>query len=113
MKQDGITVIGARCTDEDCDWGPYGTDDPTTWDIVESFRRDHEDETGHIVTVETVEQRTILANRSEMYGVTLNIAEKQGIEIYWMCPECERTAEELNAAKRCPDCDEPFREVLP
>lgn len=113
MKQDGRTVIGARCTTDGCEWGPLGTDDPTTWDIVERYRLDHEDETGHTVTVEAVRQRTILADRFAMRDATLDLAEEQNARIRWICPECKRDAEELEATKRCPDCGDPFREVVP
>lgn len=112
MQQDGALIIGARCTDDDCDW-LLGTDDPDHWDIIERLRLEHEDETGHQVTVETVRQQTILAEKMSMMDATLDIASEQDIEIDWICPECEQSAEDLGATKRCPECDEPFREVLP
>lgn len=113
MNQDGITVIGARCTAEDCEWPPLGTDDPHMWDVIETMRLEHEAETGHTVTVDAVEQKTILTDRYAMTDATLTLAAKQDIEIQWLCPECERTGEELGATKRCPDCGERLREVLP
>jgi hypothetical protein len=27
-SDDGALVVGARCTDEDCDWGPLGAVNP-------------------------------------------------------------------------------------
>ena len=45
--------------------------------------------------------------------MTLDIAEEGAVAIEWVCPECEQTAADLNAGRRCPDCDEPFREALP
>lgn len=113
LKQDGVVVIGARCTDEDCDWKPLGTDDTRHWDIIERLRLEHEEETGHTVTVETVEQKTILAERMSMMDTTLELADRAGVGIEWVCPECERTAEELDAGRRCPDCQVPFREAWP
>lgn len=113
MQQDGALIIGARCLDEDCDWQPVGTDDPHHWDIIERLRLSHEDETGHQTTVETVEQRTILAEKMSMMDATLNIAAEQGIAIEWICPECEKPGEELGTTNQCPDCGEPLREVLP
>ncbi len=107
-------MIGTRCLDDECDWGPLGTDDPSTWEIVEQFRLDHETETGHQTTVETVRQRTILANSLDgMEFAEFLIDDVADDRIEWVCPECDRTAEEMDATKRCPSCDEPFREVLP
>jgi rubrerythrin len=111
--EDGALVIGARCTDEDCDWGLLGTTDPDHWRLVERHRLSHESETGHTTTVETVQQRTLLDGRRGLDGVMLDMAAKQGIAIEWVCPECERTAADLDATRQCPDCDEPFREALP
>lgn len=113
MQQDGQIVVGARCLDDDCDW-MLGTDDPVrSWDLVERLRLDHEDDTGHQTTIEVVQQRTILAGKLDSMdlGEYLidNIADS---EIEWLCPDCEQTADELNASKRCPNCEEPFREVL-
>lgn len=113
MKQDGITVIGARCTADGCDWEPLGTDDPSTWDIIERMRLEHEEETGHTVTVEAIEQKTILADSYDMMDATLRLAEEGNDEILWICPECEKTGEELETTKRCPDCGEALREVIP
>lgn len=112
-QQDGALVIGARCTADGCDW-ELGTDDPDHWDIVERLRLDHEEETGHTVTVETLRQRTIVAKKSDEWSLgewTIDNVADDVIE--WICPDCEKTSEELEATKRCPDCDEPFREVLP
>jgi rubrerythrin len=110
--EDGALVIGARCTDEDCDWGPFGAADPTRWRVVERHRLDHERETGHTTTVEATQQRTIL-DGAAMGDATIDIAEEQSARVAWVCPECERTASDLDAARRCPDCGEPFREALP
>lgn len=112
-RQDGALVIGARCTDDDCDWGPLGVDDPDHWDLVERHRLTHEEETNHTVTVETVRQRTILVGKFDHIEVSDFLLENADAVIEWLCPACERTAEELNASKRCPDCGEPFREVHP
>jgi rubredoxin len=109
---DGALVVGARCTEESCDWGPMGADDPNTWRLVEDFRREHEDETDHTTTVEVVRQRTIV-DGGGLDSVTLDIAEEGAVAIEWVCPECEQTAADLDAGRRCPDCDEPFREALP
>ena len=109
---DGALVVGARCTEENCDWGPMGADDPNTWRLVEDFRREHEDETGHTTTVEVVRHRTIVEGRG-LDGVTLGIAEERAVAIEWVCPECEQTAADLDAGRRCPNCDEPFREAFP
>jgi rubrerythrin len=112
-QQDGTIVIGVRCLDDDCDWGPLGTDDPSTWDIVEQFRLDHETEMGHQTTVETVRQRTILAGAFDHMAFSDYLIEHADEVIEWLCPECERTADELDASKRCPDCGKAFREVHP
>jgi rubrerythrin len=60
-----------------------------------------------------IRQRTILDGRYALDGVTLDMATEQSVAIEWVCPECGRTAADLDALRRCPDCDEPFREVLP
>ena len=113
MRKDGITVIGARCTDDDCDWGPLGTDRPESWDIVERMRLEHEEDTGHTVTVEAVEQKTILVGSWGMGEAGIDMAIEAGVGIEWVYPECEKTAEKLDAGKNCPNCDEPFREAWP
>ena len=51
---DGALVTGARCTADECDWGPLGVDDPNTWRFVEDFRREHADETDYTTTDEVV-----------------------------------------------------------
>ena len=91
---------------------PLGVDDPNTWRFVEDFRREHADETDYTTTDEVVRQRTIL-DGGGLDGVTLDIAEEGAVVIEWVCPECEQTAADLDAGRRCPDCDEPFREALP
>jgi len=108
--RDGQLVLAARCTE--CDW-ELGTDEPSTWSLVEQFRHEHEDETGHRTTVETITQRTILATRGAKWDLGDALLDMADDELLWICPECERSGEELNSAKKCPDCDEPLREVLP
>jgi len=110
---DGALVVGAQCTEESCEWGPFGADDPVRWRVVERERRRHEDETDHTTTVKVVRQRTIRKDPTELTEVTLNIAEDEGVTIEYVCPECGQTAEMLGAVRTCPDCDEPFREGLP
>lgn len=112
MTDDGALVIGARCTDEECDWGPLGADGPDTWRLVEQFRREHEADTDHTTTVEVVRQRTIL-DGAGIDEATLALADEQSITIEWVCPECGQTADETEGMRRCPDCGEPFREALP
>lgn len=105
--------VGARCTDDDCDW-TLGTDDPArSWDIVERLRMDHEDETGHQVTVECIHEQRILPGEGDRMKVGDYVLDVADDEILWICPECERTGEELETTKRCPNCDERLREVLP
>lgn len=112
-NDDGALVVGARCTDEDCDWGPVGTADPDRWRLVERHRLSHEKDTDHMTTVEMIRQRTILNDTRALDGVTLGIAAEQSVAIEWVCPKCEQTAADLDAVRRCPDCHEPFREALP
>ena len=110
---DGAVVVGARCTDENCDWGPLGDTDPDRWRLVERHRLSHEEDTGHTTTVEMIRQRTILDGTPGPDGLILDLATEQSVAIEWVCPECERTAADLDAARRCPDCGEAFRETLP
>lgn len=102
-------IIGWTC--DDCDEA-IG-DEPNMWDLVERFRKEHEEETGHTTTVQVVEEQRILpslGDRMTIGEATLDLADG---EIDWICPECHRSGEELETTKRCPDCDERLREVLP
>jgi len=110
--EDCPIVIGWVC--EDCDEEVGGL--PRIWDLAESLRKDHEEESGHTTTVRVVEEERIIPSqrdRMEIGESMLAIAEERSERIEWICPECHRTGEELNATKRCPDCDERLREVMP
>lgn len=105
-------IIGWTC--EDCD-ETIG-DGPSMWDLAEKLRKEHEEETGHTTTVEVVEEKRILPSQTDRMDIgetMLEIAEERSDRIEWICPECERTGEELNTTNRCPDCDERLREVMP
>ena len=109
---EGRTLIGWEC--EDCDEA-LG-DNPRMWDLAEKLRKEHEAETGHSTTVRVIEEQRILpsqGDRMEIGESMLEIAEERHDRIEWICPECERTGEELNSTKRCPNCDERLREVFP
>ncbi|UXF50812.1 MAG: hypothetical protein HQRvContig01_12 [Haloquadratum phage sp.] len=110
-------VVGARCTADDCDWTPLGTDRPAReWDLIERLRQDHEDDTGHRTTVECYRESRIVPDgndRMVLGEAVLELAEERGDRVDWICPECHRSGEELETTKRCPDCDERLREVLP
>jgi len=86
------------------------------WDLAEKLRKEHEEEAGHTTTVRVIEEQRILpsqADRMEIGESMLEIAEERSDRIEWICPECQRTGEELNSTKRCPDCDKRLREVFP
>ncbi|EMA01832.1 hypothetical protein C437_15471 [Haloarcula vallismortis ATCC 29715] len=105
-------LIGWEC--EDCDESIGG--EHSIWDLAEKLRKEHEEETGHTTTVRVVEEQRILpsnGDRMEIGESMLEIAEERSERIEWICPECQRTGEELNTTKRCPDCDERLREVFP
>jgi hypothetical protein len=105
-------VIGWTC--DDCDRAVG--DEPRMWDLAERLREEHEEESGHTTTVEVVEESRILpsqVDRMEIGESMLDLAETRSNRIEWICPECQRTGEQLDTNKRCPDCDERFREVLP
>jgi Zn finger protein HypA/HybF involved in hydrogenase expression len=102
-------IIGWTCDDCDKQIG----DEPGMWDLAEKFRKEHEAETGHTTTVEVIEEQRILPSQADRMAVgeaTIDIADS---EIDWICPECGCSGEELGTTKRCPDCDERLREVLP
>jgi len=106
------TLIGWEC--EECDES-LG-DEPRMWDLAEQLRKEHENETGHTTTVRVIEEHRILPSqrdRIEIGESMLEIAEERSDRIEWICPECQRTGEELDTTKRCPDCDERLREVFP
>ena len=46
-------------------------------------------------------------------AVSSEITEERSDRIEWICPECQRTGEELDTTDRCPDCNERLREVIP
>ena len=107
-------VVGATCRDDECDWGPLGADDPArSWDIIERLRIDHEDETGHQTRVECVREERILPEWSDRDRVGEHLLELADAEVEHVCPECDRVASESDPAKRCPECDEPWRQVVP
>jgi len=109
---EGRHLIGWECDDCDKALG----DEPRMWDLAEEFRKEHEEETGHTTTVCVINEQRILPSQDDRIEVgesMLKIAEERSDRIEWICPECERSGEELNASKRCPDCDERLREVMP
>jgi len=105
-------VIGWRC--DDCDEHLGG--EIREHDLVERFRKEHEDETGHTTTVEAHREERILPSSTDRHKIgeaMLELAEQNHDRIDWICPECGKTGGELNTSKRCPDCDERLREVMP
>jgi len=83
------------------------------WDLAEKFRKEHEEETGHMTTVEVVEEKRILPSQADRMDLGERIIEMADAEVDWICPECHRSGEDLGTTNRCPDCDERLREVLP
>lgn len=102
-------VIGWTC--DDCDEA-IG-DEPRIWDLAEEFRKEHEEKTGHTTTVEVVEEKRILPSQADRMDLGEHVIEMADDEVDWICPECHLSGEDLGTTKRCPDCDERLREVLP
>ena len=102
-------VIGWTC--DDCDEA-IG-DEPRMWDLAEKFRKEHEEETGHTTTVEVVDEKRILPSQADRMDLGEHVIEIADAEVDWICPECSRSGEDLGTTRRCPDCDERLREVLP
>ena len=106
---DDRIIIGWTC--DDCDEA-LG-EDVSAHDLVEELRKDHEADTGHTTTVEVYRERRIIPSTRDRVDLGEYLIETADAEIEWICPECERSGEELNTTKRCPDCDERLREVHP
>jgi hypothetical protein len=102
-------IIGWTCDDCDKQIG----DEPEMWDLAEEFRKEHEAETGHTTTVEVIEEKRILPSQADRMAIGETTIEIADSEIDWICPECGRSGEELGTTRRCQDCDERLREVLP
>lgn len=101
-------VIGWTC--DDCDEA-IG-DEPRMWDLAEKLRKEHE-EAGHTTTVEVVEEKRILPSQGDRMDIGERVIEIADAEIDWICPECHRSGEDLGTTRRCPDCDQRLREILP
>jgi len=107
-------VVGVTCRNEDCNWGPLGDDDPArSWDIIERLRIQHEDETGHQTRVECVRESRIVPSMGDRIELGDAVIEMADDRVDWICPECHCSGEDLETTKRCPNCDERLREVLP
>jgi len=109
MSETPRVVIGWRC--EGCGETLGGGVDEH--DLVERLRKEHEAETGHTTTVEAVREHRIVPSTTDRMDLGEWTIEAADAEIFWICPECERTGEELNTTKRCPDCDERLKEAHP
>lgn len=110
--QDPRVIIGWRC--DDCE--EYLGGEVHEHDLVEQLRKEHEEETEHTTTVEAIREERIVPSsmdRHELGEAMLELAERNHDRIEWICPGCEQSDEELNASKRCPDCGERLREVMP
>ncbi|ESP87243.1 hypothetical protein [Candidatus Halobonum tyrrellensis] len=106
IRWDGSLVVGARCTADGCGWGPVETEDPDAWDVVERARLRHERETGHVTSVEAARwdgSAEADGDPTPMVGVT----------VVYVCPDCDRTTDELGADRRCPDCGVSLRRAFP
>lgn len=106
LRRDRPLVIGARCTADGCGWGPVETEDPDAWDVVERARLQHEREAGHVTTVETARRDGSADADGDPTGM-------EGVAVAYVCPDCDRTADELGADRRCPDCGVSLRQSFP
>ena len=87
--------------------GPIETEDPDAWDVIERVRLEHD--TGHVTTVETARRPPSGGDSDE---AARDLAAELGVTVELACPDCGRTADELDARRRCPACEEPLREVV-
>jgi len=105
----GRLIIGWRCDECEQKLG----DEPKSYDIAEKLRKDHEEETGHTTTVEVIREQRIVASQTDRLNLGEYVVEMADGEIEWICPKCKQRSADLGTTKRCPDCGERYREVLP
>lgn len=81
------------------------------WDVVERVRLAHEREAGHRTTVETT-RRWASVGGSDVGPRVGDFAGTPNVTVERVCPDCGRTAAELDVDRRCPACGVPLRETL-
>lgn len=106
-------VGGVTCRDESCDFA-LGTDHPAErWDLIERMRVQHEDKTGHQTHVECLRESRIIPDWSDRDALSEAVMAVADDAIEYVCPECDHVATHSDPQKRCPDCNERWRQALP